>query len=106
MLETKLFSDVDFIVEDETRVPAHSSMVAARSQFLRSRIRQAQEVRDKLLEEVLSSAVYGRYERLSCSSHAGEALLQGALELCVIFAFLSFRNMAQLKFTKMFHPLK
>lgn len=48
-----MFSDVDFLVgEEETRIPAHSALVAARSQFLRTRVRQALEVRDKMLEKV------------------------------------------------------
>ncbi|XP_034235806.1 leucine-zipper-like transcriptional regulator 1 isoform X2 [Thrips palmi] len=52
LLETKMFSDIDFLVgEDETQIPAHSALVAARSQFLRIRVRQAQEVREKLLEK-------------------------------------------------------
>lgn len=53
LLETKMFSDIDFLVgEDETQIPAHSALVAARSQFLRTRVRQAQEVREKMLEKV------------------------------------------------------
>ncbi|XP_072757847.1 leucine-zipper-like transcriptional regulator 1 [Anoplolepis gracilipes] len=51
LLNIRLFCDVDFIVgELETRIPAHIAMVAARSQFLRTRIRQAREKRDKHLE--------------------------------------------------------
>lgn len=35
---------------EEVKIPAHLAMVAARSQFLRNRIRQAREARDKHLE--------------------------------------------------------
>lgn len=53
LLETRMFSDITFIVgEEETLISAHSALVAARSQFLRTRVRQAQEVRDKMLEKV------------------------------------------------------
>jgi len=46
LLSTALICDVEFIVgELETRIPAHVAMVAARSQFLRARIRQAREKR-------------------------------------------------------------
>ncbi|XP_026672159.1 leucine-zipper-like transcriptional regulator 1 isoform X2 [Ceratina calcarata] len=56
-LNGRLFCDVEFIVGDtETRIPAHIAMVAARSQFLRTRIRQAREKRDKYLEEVSGTA--------------------------------------------------
>lgn len=52
LLETRLFSDLVFLVgEDETLVQAHSAIVAARSQFLRASIRQAQDIRDKMLEK-------------------------------------------------------
>lgn len=37
---------------EEAKIPAHLAMVAARSQFLRNRIRQAREARDKHLEKV------------------------------------------------------
>lgn len=50
-----LFCDVEFIVgELETRIPAHIAMVAARSQFLRARIRQAREKRDKLEQQFIN----------------------------------------------------
>lgn len=56
-LDGRLFCDVEFIVGDtETKIPAHIAMVAARSQFLRTRIRQAREKRDKHLEEVFGTA--------------------------------------------------
>jgi len=52
LLSVSLFCDVEFIVgELETKIPAHIAMVAARSQFLRARIRQAREKRDKYLEQ-------------------------------------------------------
>ncbi|CAK9800483.1 Leucine-zipper-like transcriptional regulator 1 [Anthophora quadrimaculata] len=54
LLNARLFCDVEFIVgESETKIPAHIAMVAARSQFLRARIRQAREKRDKYLEQVI-----------------------------------------------------
>ncbi|KAG7197202.1 hypothetical protein KM043_007278 [Ampulex compressa] len=58
LLSGRLFCDMEFIVgKDETRIPAHIAMVAARSQFLRVRIREAQEKRDKHLKEVFGNAV-------------------------------------------------
>lgn len=57
LLNIRLFCDVEFIVgEMETKIPAHIAMVAARSQFLRARIRQAREKRDKHLEQVFGNA--------------------------------------------------
>lgn len=54
LLSMRLICDVEFIVgELETKIPAHIAMVAARSQFLRARIRQAREKRDKQLEQKL-----------------------------------------------------
>ncbi|KAL6257700.1 hypothetical protein P5V15_011280 [Pogonomyrmex californicus] len=51
LLNMRLFCDVEFIVgESETKIPAHIVMVAARSQFLRTRIRQAREKRDNHLD--------------------------------------------------------
>lgn len=48
LLSSRLFCDVEFIVgEPETKIPAHIAMVAARSQFLRTRIRQAIEKREQ-----------------------------------------------------------
>lgn len=56
LLNSRLFCDVEFIVGDlETKIPAHIAMVAARSQFLRVRIRQAREKREKHLEEVFGT---------------------------------------------------
>ncbi|XP_012223748.1 leucine-zipper-like transcriptional regulator 1 isoform X3 [Linepithema humile] len=47
LLSSRLFCDVEFIVgELDTKIPAHIAMVAARSQFLRARIRQAREKRE------------------------------------------------------------
>jgi hypothetical protein len=55
LLSSRLFCDVEFIVgELETKIPAHIAMVAARSQFLRARIRQAREKRDKQQVEQVS----------------------------------------------------
>ncbi|XP_065571699.1 leucine-zipper-like transcriptional regulator 1 isoform X2 [Artemia franciscana] len=57
LLESGQFCDVEFVVgDDETKIPAHIALVAARSQWLRSRIRQAKEVRDKHLEEVFGTS--------------------------------------------------
>ncbi|XP_052124024.1 leucine-zipper-like transcriptional regulator 1 homolog [Frankliniella occidentalis] len=57
LLETQLFSDINFIVgEEETHIPAHAAMVAARSQYLRTHIRQAQDIRDKMLEKEYGTA--------------------------------------------------
>nr|XP_031838427.1 leucine-zipper-like transcriptional regulator 1 isoform X2 [Nomia melanderi] len=56
LLSGRLFCDVEFVVgEMETKIPAHIAMVAARSQFLRTRIRQAREKRDKHLEDVFGT---------------------------------------------------
>ena len=53
LLEARQFCDVEFVVgSEEVKIPAHLAMVAARSQFLRNRIRQAREARDKHLEKV------------------------------------------------------
>lgn len=38
--------------ENPVRIPAHVALVAARSQWLRTRIRQSKEARDKHLEKV------------------------------------------------------
>ena len=37
------------------RIPAHIALVAARSQWLRTKIRQAREARDKHLEKVITN---------------------------------------------------
>jgi hypothetical protein len=53
LLEGRQFCDVEFVVgNEEVKIPAHLAMVAARSQVLRNRIRQAREARDKHLEKV------------------------------------------------------
>ena len=53
LLNSRQFCDVEFIVgKDETKIPAHIAMVAARSKFLRQRIRHAKEKRKEHLEEV------------------------------------------------------
>lgn len=53
LLESQQFTDVDFIVGiEEKRISGHVVFVAARSQYLRNRIRQAMEARDKHLEKV------------------------------------------------------
>ncbi|XP_071449144.1 leucine-zipper-like transcriptional regulator 1 [Hetaerina americana] len=61
LLESRQFCDVEFVVgseEDggeEVKIPAHMAMVAARSQWLHSRIRQAREARDKHLETLFGT---------------------------------------------------
>ena len=40
------------------RIPAHVVLVAARSQWLRTRIRQAKEARDKHLEKVAKASIF------------------------------------------------
>jgi hypothetical protein len=53
LLEARQFCDMEFVVgSEEVKISAHLAMVAARSQFLRNRIRQAREARDKHLEKV------------------------------------------------------
>lgn len=53
LLDAHQFCDVEFVVgSEEVKIRAHVAMVAARSQFLRNRIRQAREARDKHLEKV------------------------------------------------------
>jgi hypothetical protein len=53
LLEARQFCDVEFVVgNEEVKICAHVAMVAARSQFLRNRIRQSRETRDKHLEKV------------------------------------------------------
>lgn len=57
LLETRQFCDIEFVVgsdESPMRIPAHVALVAARSQWLRTRIRQAKETRDKHLEKVIN----------------------------------------------------
>lgn len=56
LLKSRLFCDVEFIVGAlETKIPAHIAMVAARSQFLRARIREAREKRAIYLEEAFGT---------------------------------------------------
>ncbi|XP_046979238.1 leucine-zipper-like transcriptional regulator 1 isoform X1 [Schistocerca americana] len=56
LLESRQFCDVEFVVgTEEVKIPAHLAMVAARSQWLRARIRQAREARDKHLEKVFGT---------------------------------------------------
>jgi hypothetical protein len=53
LLETQQFCDLQFLVgPEEEKVLAHIALVVARSQWLRARVRQAKEARDKHLEEV------------------------------------------------------
>lgn len=53
ILESRLFSDVEFIVgKEEQKIQAHLALVAARSQYLRNKIRKAKEVRDAQLEKL------------------------------------------------------
>lgn len=57
LLSNRLFCDLEFIVgPEETRIPSHAAMIAARSEFLRTRIRQAREKRNLYLEEVYGTA--------------------------------------------------
>lgn len=57
-MESQQFTDVDFLVgTEEQRIPAHVVFVAARSQYLRNRIRQAMEARDKHLEKVCTTLI-------------------------------------------------
>lgn len=56
ILNSRLFCDVEFIVgENQTKILAHIAMVAARSKFLRQRIREANEKRKEQLEEKFGS---------------------------------------------------
>ena len=60
LLQTRQFCDVEFVVgadESAVRIPAHVALVAARSQWLRTRIRQAREARDKHLEQAYGTTV-------------------------------------------------
>ncbi|KAK0167024.1 hypothetical protein PV327_004475 [Microctonus hyperodae] len=71
LLNLRQFCDVEFFVgneQAEKKIPAHIAMVAARSQFLRDRIRQAREERIEqtkdasLLEVKLDDAVPEAFE--------------------------------------------
>lgn len=56
LLNSRLFCDVEFVIgESETKILAHVAIVAARSEYLRSRIRQACEKRNKELEKELGT---------------------------------------------------
>ena len=53
LLESRQLCDVEFVVgPQETRVPAHVAMVAARAHHLRAKVRQAAEARARHLEQV------------------------------------------------------
>lgn len=59
LLESQQFCDVEFLLgPDEKKIPAHIAIVAARSQWLRHRIQQAHETRDKHLEKVTNRLFY------------------------------------------------
>ncbi|XP_044749089.1 leucine-zipper-like transcriptional regulator 1 [Coccinella septempunctata] len=56
ILETRQFCDLQFLIgADETRILGHVALVAARSQYLRTKIRQAKENRDKHLEKLFGT---------------------------------------------------
>ncbi|XP_044740473.1 leucine-zipper-like transcriptional regulator 1 isoform X2 [Chrysoperla carnea] len=56
ILESRLFCDVEFVVgHEEIKIPAHLAIVAARSQWLRARIRQSRDAREKHLEKVFGT---------------------------------------------------
>ncbi|XP_015122365.1 leucine-zipper-like transcriptional regulator 1 [Diachasma alloeum] len=58
LLLSRQFCDVEFVVgkdQMEKKIPAHIAMVAARSQFLSGKIRQAREKRAKHLEEAFGT---------------------------------------------------
>lgn len=56
ILESRQFCDVQFQVgPDEERILAHLALVAARSQFLRNKIKQAKDNRDRHLEELFGT---------------------------------------------------
>lgn len=58
LLKTRQFCDIEFLVgQPEKRIKAHTSMVAARSQSLRMRIKEALESRQKHLEETYGNNV-------------------------------------------------
>ncbi|XP_043239631.1 leucine-zipper-like transcriptional regulator 1 [Amphibalanus amphitrite] len=57
LLESRQLCDVEFVVgPQETRVPAHVAMVAARGHHLRAKVRQAAEARARHLEQVFGTA--------------------------------------------------
>lgn len=56
ILQSKQFCDVMFLVgEEETKITAHLPLVAARSKYLRNRIRVAKEARDRHLMELFGT---------------------------------------------------
>lgn len=56
LLETRSFCDVKFLVgEEEKKILGHLALVAARSAYLRNKIRQAKENRDKHLERLFGN---------------------------------------------------
>jgi len=56
LLESGQFTDINFLVGDaETVVPAHIAMVAARSDWLRSRVREAKSSRDAHLSKLFEA---------------------------------------------------
>lgn len=56
LLASGQFTDINFLVGPlETEVPAHIVMVAARSDWLRKRIREAKEARDAHIEKLFGS---------------------------------------------------
>ncbi|KAK7794508.1 hypothetical protein R5R35_004725 [Gryllus longicercus] len=56
ILDRRLFCDVQFVVGlEEARISAHVAIVAARSQWLRTRIKQALDARDRHLEKVFGT---------------------------------------------------
>ncbi|XP_022913249.1 leucine-zipper-like transcriptional regulator 1 homolog [Onthophagus taurus] len=59
ILESRLFSDVQFVVgTDEVKILAHLPMVAARSQYLRNKVRKAKENHGKYnKDEVLPTVI-------------------------------------------------
>lgn len=55
ILESRMFCDVKFFVgPEEEKILGHVALVAARSAYLRNKIRQAKENRDKHLDRVYS----------------------------------------------------
>lgn len=57
ILESRLFCDVAFLVgPEEVKILAHLALVAARSKYLRNKIRQAKEARDRHLESLFGTA--------------------------------------------------
>nr|CAD7568238.1 unnamed protein product [Timema californicum] len=56
ILRNRLFCDVEFVVgSEEVTIPAHIAMVAARSQWLRNKIRKARSIRERHLEKVFGT---------------------------------------------------